>query len=148
VTSRDSAEAAAIANKIAEVFQETRLASVKKKYSDALVQMQEEMDQQKFKVRELEDNVEDLRLQNQIVFGATGAELSKERLDQLQLELERARLDLWTAEAQLQKVESLEGKQLEDAIPFLVNDPSYNTLNQQLVEAEAPGDGQVSEHDR
>lgn len=136
VTSRDSAEAAAIANKIAEVFQETRLASVKKKYSDALVQMQEEMDQQKFKVRELEDNVEDLRLQNQIVFGATGAELSKERLDQLQLELERARLDLWTAEAQLQKVESLEGKQLEDAIPFLVNDPSYNTLNQQLVEAE------------
>ncbi|MFC1497368.1 GumC family protein [Verrucomicrobiota bacterium] len=127
-----SKHAAEIANKIAEVFKDRRMAVSREETERGLDAVLESLEEQKKKVVEHEKKVADIRQKYKIdvvrSVGGTDSALAKQSLILLETERIRARMELTDREARYRKIESLPHEILLDAAPYVVGDPALSSL--------------------
>lgn len=135
VYDRDGGLAAEIANTVAEVFERDRLEVKRQQTQKGIDKLRDEVAQQADRVRVVQEKIERLRKELGVpVFGLV--KLNDLALQQLANQLNEARADAVVHEARLNEIEKLTPQQLRNAITAFVNDPTVQSLLQNLTDAE------------
>ncbi len=136
----DAAEAARIANQVAEVYREHRLDQTRRMIGGGLEALQNELEKQKAILERAEQKLEEKREELGVaMIGARergGMEADKIRLQQLEGDRVAARVDMLTRKARFDQLDELEGDELLTASTYIVNDPSLASLRRQLIDAQ------------
>jgi capsular exopolysaccharide synthesis family protein len=139
VQDKDPAEAAEIANTIAELFESDRLDVKRQQTARGLEKLRDEIVQQQARLQAAQQKVEDLRKQLDVpVFGSDANEstLTEQNIQQLESRLIDARVEAASKETRLKELQKLSPKQLSNAITTIISDPNVQTLLQNLTDAE------------
>jgi len=135
VFDQDPQLAADLSNYIADTFERDRLEVRRQQTMKGLLKVQEELDKQSKKVKEAQDKVEKLRKElNVQVFGAV--KLNDLTVQQLEGQLTSARVEFVGRDTRMKELKKLNHDQLRNAIATVIGDPTLQTLNQQLTDAE------------
>ncbi len=139
VLDKDPAQAAEIANTIAEIFESDRLDVKRQQTARGLEKLRDEIVQQQARLQTAQQKVEELRKQLDVpVFGnaANESTLTEQNIQQLESRLIDARVEAAAKETRLKELKDLSPKQLRNAITTIINDPNVQTLLQNLSDAE------------
>ncbi len=133
-------EAARTANLVAEVYREQSLRRSRRVTEEALYALKVALGEQRRKVEELSERVEEIRQKYQIaVFSSRmGSEsvIEKRVIPRLEDERVRVRMELEDKRARYEKVISLSPAELVDTAPYIVGDPALAALVKAKREAE------------
>ncbi len=136
----DANEAARIANQIAEVYRESRLAQTRRMISGGLEALQNELEKQKAILERAEDELERRREELGVTMIGVrergGIQVDKIRLQQLEGDRVGARVDMLTRKARFDQLDALEGDELLTASTYIVNDPALALLRRQLIDVQ------------
>lgn len=132
----DRAEAARIANELANVYREYRLNQKRSEIKRAVEALENELQKQKDKVDEAEAELERIRKESGVSLLQRGVRADKVRVSQLEADRIAARVDMLVRKARLDQLESLRGEELMNASAYVVNDQSLLMLRKQLVDTE------------
>ncbi len=135
VYDRSGALAAEIANTIAELFERDRLELKRQQTQKGIDKLREEAEQQADRVRVVQEKVERLRKDLNVPVVNT-VKLSDLAMEQLNTQLNEARADAVTREAQLNEVMKLTPQQLRGAVTTFSTDANVQVLLQNLTDAE------------
>ncbi|HMP72725.1 MAG TPA: polysaccharide biosynthesis tyrosine autokinase [Kiritimatiellia bacterium] len=129
-------EAAQIANEIASVYRERRLADKRNEVKVAIDAMENELMKQQEKVVEAENEVERIREELGVSLVGRGFRADNLRVQQMEADRISARVDMLTRKARWEQLTSLSGQELINASAYIVNDPSLVALRRTLVDSE------------
>jgi succinoglycan biosynthesis transport protein ExoP len=132
----DPAEAARIANEIAVVYRDQRLAQKRKEIKRALEALESELQKQQERVDKAEAELERIRKELGVTVLAQGVRADKIRLSQLEADRIAARVDMLVRKAQLDQLENLTGDDLMNASSYIVNDQVLQSIRAQLIDTE------------
>lgn len=132
----DPNEAARIANEIAAVYREQRLAMKRREIKRAVDALENELKKQQDKVDQAESELEKIRKDAGVSIIQRGFQADKVRLQQLEADRIGARVDMLVRKARLEQLESLTGDDLMNASSYMVNDQALIVLKKQLVDTE------------
>ncbi len=132
----DPNEAARIANEIAAVYREQRLAMKRREIKRAVDALENELKKQQDKVDQAEGELEKIRKDAGVSIIQRGFQADKVRLQQLEADRIGARVDMLVRKARLEQLESLTGDDLMNASSYMVNDQALIVLKKQLVDTE------------
>ncbi|MBM4143988.1 MAG: polysaccharide biosynthesis tyrosine autokinase [Lentisphaerae bacterium] len=125
-------EVAEAANMVADVFRDQRMQRSRDETERALSALLESYEQQKRRVQEQEQKVEEIRkrygldvLSREL---GTDSELAKRSLATIEEQRLQARLELAASEARLNNVDKLSAQELREAAMYLVEDPALIDL--------------------
>jgi len=139
VTSEDAKRSASIANEVANVYSDRRLNSKRREIQRAIDAMSNEVRKQQERVEEAESEVERIRKERGIsLIGHGGMSIRVEatRINMLESERSRARVEMVVRKARLDQLETLEGDQLMEAAAYIVSDPTLLGIRQQLIDSQ------------
>lgn len=131
----NSEEAARIANEVAAVYREHRLSMKKDEMKRGLESLQDELEKQKERVNQAEQEMERLRKELDISMIGENFKADKMRLRELEGDRINARVDMLTRKARLEELEDLEGEVLMSASSYIVNDRTLSNLRRQYIDA-------------
>lgn len=126
-------EAARIANELAAVYRDHRLAEKRRELKRGLESMREELVKQQEKVAQAEEVVENLRSELNISEVGRGLKTDKIRLSRLENDRLQAKIQMLSQKARLDALENLEGEDLIDSAAYVVNDEVISSLRKQLM---------------
>ena len=136
----NAAEAARIANQIAEVYRENRIAQTRRVIGSALEALQNEMEKQRTLLDRAEDDLERKREELGVaMMGSSergGIQIDKIRLQQLEADRVASRVDMLVRKARYDQMEDLHGDELLAASAYIVNDQALALLRRQFIDAE------------
>ena len=133
-TSPNSAKAAQIVNRAAEIYVDDQLKSKLFATDRASIWLDERLDTLKEEVRQAEEAVERYRAQSNLV-GTQGVLLNDQELSELNLELITVRANLAERQARLQQVRGMRGRGAAlDSLAEVMNAPAIMSLRQQEIE--------------
>jgi len=138
-TSEDPKQAAAIANEIANVYRERRLADKRREIQHAIDAMSNEVRKQQERVEEAEAELERIRQERGIALigrGLMSIRVESTRLNALENERSAARVDMLVRKARMDQLEDLEGDKLMDAAAYIVQDPTLLSIRQQYIDSQ------------
>ncbi len=139
VFDQDRVRTADIANTIADEFKKLRLEEKRRESLKGIDKLREELVLQQEKVRLAQEKVERLRKElNVPVFGSfqNAIKLTDQTLQQLEQQLNLARVDAVTREVKLKELKKLDSKQLRNTIATVISDPNVQQLLQDVTRAE------------
>ncbi|MGA0334188.1 MAG: GumC family protein [Kiritimatiellia bacterium] len=131
--STDPLQAAKIANEVAKVYGQQRIAQSVDQVRTGLSTLETLMEEENQKVIEAEDRLEEIREEldlNTINFGVR-ITAEAERVRQLQADLMSYRVDMLTRKARLDELENLEGDGLINSLLMTIPDQSLEILRNQ-----------------
>ena len=135
----DASEAARIANQVAEVYRENRLAQTRRMISGGLEALQNELEKQKVILERAEEELEQKREELGVTMLGVrergGFQVDKIRLQQLEGDRVGARVDMLVRKARFDQLDALEGDELLTASTYIVNDQALAMLRRQLIDA-------------
>lgn len=136
----DAQEAASIANQIAEIYRENRLAQTQRMIGGGLEALQNELEKQRVILERAEDELERKREELGVtMLGARergGIQMDKIRLQQLEGDRVASRVDMLTRKARYDQLDELEGQDLLTASTYIVNDQALALLRRQYIDAQ------------
>ncbi len=132
----DPGLAAAIANKVCEVYKDTRRELKLESVVGGIKALQDEVQKQRQVVDDAEKEIERLRKDADVVQIGSGMRVDKIRLQQLEADRIAARVDMIARKARLDQIENLQGDELLNAVIYIVNDPEIQTLRRSLADAD------------
>jgi polysaccharide biosynthesis transport protein len=136
----DPSEAARIANQVAEVYRENRIAQSRRVITSALDALQNEMEKQRALLERAESELEEKREELGVsMMGPSrqgGIQVDKIRLQQLEGDRVGARVDMLVRKARYDQLADLEGDELLSASAYIVNDQALSGLRRQLLDTE------------
>jgi capsular exopolysaccharide synthesis family protein len=133
---QDPNEAARIANEVAHVYKEHRLAVKRREVKRAIDALKNELEKQQDKVDEAENEVERIREELGINLIGSGIRADKMRLQQLEADRIAARVNMLVRKARLEQLEVLEGEELLNASAYMVDDRALATIRRQLIDTD------------
>lgn len=137
----DPAEAARIAQHVAEVYREYRLSVQRRTTRRGLDAMENELQKRKALLEEAESELERVRQDLGVTMiggarGSTAIQADKIRLQALEGDRVQARVDMLVRKARYDQLERLDGEELLTASTYIVNDPALANLRRQLIDAD------------
>lgn len=136
VYSEDREEAARIANEIANVYREQRLALKRREIKRGLEALENELQKQQERVSAAEQELERIRKELGVALLQRGFRVDKVRLQQLEADRIAARVDMLVRKARLDQLEQLSGEELMNASAYIVLDQTLLGLRRQVADAE------------
>ncbi len=136
VAREDPEEAARIANEIAAVYRDQRLSMKRREVKHGIEAMENEMQKQKERVDQAEQEVERIRKEQGVNVLDRGFRADKLRLQQLEGDRIGARVEMLVRKARLDQLEALNGAELMNASSYVVNDQALQNIRAQLIDSE------------
>lgn len=140
VTTEDPKQSAEIANEVANVYQQSREADVRRKIQNSIDAMANELRLQQERVEEAENKLEAIRADKNLLLigrsagGNVRAEL--QRIQMLEQEVSVARVEMIQRKTRLDELKKLEGDELLSASVYTVGDPALAQIRQQYMDAQ------------
>ena len=134
--STDNAEAAKIANEIANAYREYRQTLSFNEVRRSLESMTNELVKQKEKVDLAEAELEKIRSEENLVMTGRDRTISNNKMEALESDLISYRIDMTSRKTRLEEVEKMPIETLREAVGILFNDPIINDLRKQLLDTE------------
>jgi len=132
----DPEEAARIANEIAAVYREQRLALKRQQNKHAVEALDNELKKYQNIVDQAEADLEKIRTEKGVSLIAKGLRADKARLQQLEADRIAARVDMLVRKARVEQLEPLSGEDLAYSSLYVVQDPSLAAIRKELIDAE------------
>jgi capsular exopolysaccharide synthesis family protein len=133
VEGEQPAEAAELANVIADVFESERLENKRAQTLRGLKKLREEMDDQYARMKAAQEKVERVR-RDLNIFGSV--KLNDVTIQQLESQLTAAKVEMVTRKSRLEELKKLSPQQLRNAIATVFSEPTVQALLQNLTESE------------
>lgn len=140
VTTEDPKQSAEIANEVANVYQQSREADVRRKIQNSIDAMSNELRLQQERVEEAENKLEAIRADKNLLLigrsaaGSVRAEL--QRIQMLEQEVSVARVEMIQRKTRLDELNKLDGDELLSASVYTVGDPALAQIRQQYMDAQ------------
>ena len=134
--STDNAEAAKIANEIANAYREYRQNLSFNEVRRSLESMTNELVKQKEKVDVAETELEKIRKEENLVMIGRDRTISQNKLEALESDLISYRIDMTSRKTRLEEIEKMPIETLRESVGILFNDPIINDLRKQLLDTE------------
>lgn len=135
VEGEQPAEAAELANVIADVFESERLESKRAQTLRGLKKLREEMDDQYKRMQAAQQKVERVRRDLNVPI-YSGVKLNDVTIQQLESQLTATKVDVVTRKSRLDELKKLSPQQLRNAIATVFSEPNVQSLLQSLTESE------------
>ncbi len=132
----NAAEAAQIANQVADVYRSHRLQQAEREASRSVRALEEGIEKQRQIVEEAENHLETLREDLDISQLARGHRFDKIQLQSLEADRIAARVAMLTRRSRYEALQGLEGIDVINAAPYIVNDPTLASLRRQFLDTE------------
>ena len=130
----DPVEAARIANEIAQVYKDNRLSVKRREIKRAIDALKNELQKQKNKVDDAENEMERIRKKLGVSMVARGIRADKVRLQQLEADRISARVDMLVRKSRFDQLSELDGTELINAALYIVQDPMLMNTRQRLMD--------------
>ena len=139
VTTEDAKQSAEIANEVANVYQQSREADVRRKIQNSIDAMSNELRLQQERVEEAENKLEAIRAdKNLLLIGRSAAgnvRAELQRIQMLEQEVSVARVEMIQRKTRLDELNKLDGDELLSASVYTVGDPALAQIRQQYMDA-------------
>ena len=132
----DPDEARDIANQVALIFRDQRLATERSRNTKAMESFDNELKKQESKVAQAESEVERIRKEGKISVVSKTVPFSRQILMDLEAQRVTARIDMLTKKARWDQVENLAGDELIYQTATTIIDPALQSLRKQLLDNE------------
>lgn len=132
----DPPEARDIANQIALIYRDQRLANERTKNSRSMEALENELKKQEQKVAEAEAVVERIRKDSKITVIGKGIHFNRQLLLDLEAQRSTASIELITKKTRWEQVENLTGDEIIYQTTFFVVDQALQSLRKQLIDTE------------
>lgn len=130
----DPDEARDIANQMALVYRDQRLASERSKNSHALESLDNELRKQQDKVDQAEAAIENIRKTQNVSMSGRGITLDRQRLADLEVQRVNANIEMISKQKRWEKTENVTGDELIYITASSIVDPTLQSLRKQLMD--------------